>query len=187
MIQLRIHGRGGQGVVALAEILAICAIREGKYAQAFPSFGPERRGAPVVSYCRVAEEPIYTREPVQQPDIVLVLDSTVLRVVDVLSGLKPNGKLVVNACESPEDLAREHGCENCLVATVDASGIALRNMGRDITNTAMMGALLKVETIVDPHNSAELIRTYFKDTSGKNVLSFWDAYRETQVADFSLR
>ena len=96
MIELRLHGRGGQGAVTSAELLAQAAINQGKYAQAFPSFGPERRGAPVVAFCRISDEPIRLRTNIYNPDLVLVLDPSILRLVKVTAGLKPDGTLVTN-------------------------------------------------------------------------------------------
>ncbi len=183
MIEVRIHGRGGQGVVASAEMLAVSAIREGKYAQAFPSFGPERRGAPVVAFCRVGEEPIITREPILEPDVVLVLDPTVLLSVDVASGLKPGGKIVVNTCEEPVQLAQKNGFNDCLVATVDANEITLRILGKAITNTAMLGALIRVEPVVGLDTLVAQIRERFHATAKKNEEVLKVAYDEAKVAD----
>jgi pyruvate ferredoxin oxidoreductase gamma subunit len=104
MFQVRIHGRGGQGVVTAAELLSIAAFLEGAYAQAFPSFGSERTGAPVAAYCRIDRRPIRTREPVLAPDGVIIQDPTLLHQVDVLSGLRPGGYLLVNSIRRPQDL-----------------------------------------------------------------------------------
>lgn len=183
MIEVRIHGRGGQGAVTSAEMLAVSAIREGKYAQAFPSFGPERRGAPVVAFCRVDDQPIITREPILEPDVVVVLDPTVLRVVNVASGLKPGGKIAVNTCTPPEELARNYGFEGCLLATVDANEISLRIIGRAITNTAMLGALLKVEPVVKLESLFDQIKERFPAVAEKNIRALQTAYDETKVID----
>lgn len=102
MIEIRFHGRGGQGAVTSAELLALAAIEEGKYAQAFPSFGPERRGAPVLAFCRISDEPIKIRANIYEPDIVVVLDASLLKIVNVASGLKPEGILVTTSNNSPE-------------------------------------------------------------------------------------
>src|SRR5208337_4222185 len=102
MIGIRLHGRGGQGAVTSAELLALGALKEGKYTQAFPSFGPERRGAPVVAFCRISDEEIRVRAVISRPDIVLVLDPSILRLVDVASGLKADGILVANTRFSPQ-------------------------------------------------------------------------------------
>ena len=102
MIEIRFHGRGGQGAVTSAELLALAAIGEGKYAQAFPSFGPERRGAPVVAFCRISDQPIKIRANIYEPDIVVVLDASLLKIVNVAAGLKPKGIIVTTSKDSPE-------------------------------------------------------------------------------------
>jgi pyruvate ferredoxin oxidoreductase gamma subunit len=183
MIEIRFHGRGGQGAVVSAEMLAVSAIEEGKYAQAFPSFGPERRGAPVVAFCRVDDGPILVREPVTEPDLVVVLDPTVLRVVNVASGLKPGGKIAVNTCKPPEEIARTYGFSDCSLATVDANEIALRIIGRAITNTAMLGALLKAEPVVRLESIFEQIRERFPAIAEKNIKALQTAYDETKVTE----
>src|SRR5512136_555458 len=101
MLEIRFHGRGGQGAVTSAEILALAAIEEGRYAQAFPSFGPERRGAPVVAFCRISEASIRIRANIYEPDLVVVLDASLLKVVNVAAGLKPDGILVTNTRLTP--------------------------------------------------------------------------------------
>ena len=134
MIEVRLHGRGGQGAVTSAELLALAAIHEGKYAQAFPSFGPERRGAPVVAFCRIDAIPIRIRANIYNPDLVMVLDPSILRLVDVTSGLKDDGILVANTKYSADELRRELGIKHSL-ATVNATRIALEELGLPITNT----------------------------------------------------
>src|SRR5512147_339759 len=99
MIEIRFHGRGGQGAVSSAELAALAAIEEGKFAQAFPSFGPERRGAPVMAFVRVSEKPIVTREKIYEPDIVIVLDPTLLKIVNVEAGLKKGGIIILNSAK----------------------------------------------------------------------------------------
>jgi pyruvate ferredoxin oxidoreductase gamma subunit len=183
MIEIRIHGRGGQGAVASAEMLAVSAIEEGKYAQAFPSFGPERRGAPVVAFCRVDDQPIMTREPVTKPDVVVVLDPTVLRVTDVSAGLKPGGKIAVNTCTPAQEIARTYGFSDCALATVDANEIALRIIGRAITNTAMLGVLLKVEPVAKLESLFDQIKERFPAIAEKNIKALQTAYDETKVTD----
>ncbi|MDY6796259.1 MAG: 2-oxoacid:acceptor oxidoreductase family protein [Actinomycetota bacterium] len=181
MIGIRFHGRGGQGAVASAEMLAVCAIDEGKYAQAFPSFGPERRGAPVIAYCRVDDKPILIREPITKPDVVVVLDPTVLRVADVASGLVPDGKIAVNTCTPAKELAKTYGFHDCCLATVDASEIAMRIIGRAITNTAMLGVLLKVKPVARLESLFEQINERFPAVAEKNIKALQTAYDDTKV------
>jgi pyruvate ferredoxin oxidoreductase gamma subunit len=185
MIEIRFHGRGGQGAVASAEMLAVSAIDEGKYAQAFPSFGPERRGAPVVAYCRVDDKPILVREPITQPDVVVVLDPTVLRVADVASGLKPGGLIAVNTCTPAKQLAETYGFKDCKLATVDANEIALSIIGRAITNTAMLGVMLKVEPVAKLETLFEQINERFPAVAEKNIKALQTAYDQTNITELN--
>src|SRR5512139_4028026 len=138
MIEIRMHGRGGQGAVTSAELLALAAISEGKYAQAFPSFGPERRGAPVQAFVRTDDKPIRIRAEVRQPDVVAVLDSGLLDIVNVTDGLKDSGTIVVNTKKTPEEIKAKFG-NKWKVAAVDASTIARETIGVPIVNTTMIG------------------------------------------------
>ena len=131
MHEIRIHGRGGQGAVSAAELLARAAFKDGKYSQAFPYFGVERRGAPVQAFCRIDDRFIRMRQNVYEPDCVIVLDSTLLDVVDVEQGLKENGLVVLNTRKRVD---RKN------VKTIDATSIALETLGRPIVNTVMLGA-----------------------------------------------
>ncbi|RLI06134.1 hypothetical protein DRO26_00040 [Candidatus Bathyarchaeota archaeon] len=179
MIEVRWHGRGGQGAVTAAEILAHAAINEGKYAQAFPSFGPERRGAPVVAFNRFDEKPIWSRSDVYEPDIVVVLDSTLLKNVNVLEGLKPNGTLVINSSKTPEELREKYGFK-VRMAVVDAKRIALNVLKLPIVNTAMLGAFVKSVEILKLDSVIEVVKERFKGKAGeKNVDVVVQAYNET--------
>jgi len=178
MIEIRFHGRGGQGAVTSAELLAHAAILEGKYGQAFPSFGPERRGAPVVAYARVDDHPIRLRMAIYEPDVVVVLDSGLLQVVDVTEGLKPGGTVVVNAEKSPEELGLGDGFR---VAVVDASHIAREEIGLPITNTTMLGALVKAVEIVKPESLIEPLKNRFGRLADRNIKAFERAYKEIRV------
>jgi pyruvate ferredoxin oxidoreductase gamma subunit len=178
MIEIRIHGRGGQGGVTSAELLARAAIAQGKYAQAFPSFGPERRGAPVVAFVRVDDKPIRIRERVYSPNMVLVLDPTLLDIVNVADGLKDGGKVVVNSPEKASELKSKHGWP--CVAQVDAQTVALEELGVAITNTTMLGALLKASDILPLAAMREVIDDRFGPKLGpKNYKAFERAYNET--------
>ena len=143
LIEIRWHGRGGQGAVTSAELLAKAAIDEGKYAQAFPAFGPERRGAPVVAFDRIDNQsPIRVRAEIREPDVVIVLDPTLLSVVKVTAGLKPKGILIINTSKNFETIEKDFGSDWKL-ALVDANRIAREVLGVPIVNTTMLGALLK--------------------------------------------
>jgi pyruvate ferredoxin oxidoreductase gamma subunit len=180
MIEIRLHGRGGQGAVTSAELLALAAIKEGKYAQAFPSFGPERRGAPVVAYCRISDEQIMVRAAIEKPDIVLVLDPSILRLVDVSHGLKTEGFLVTNTRFSPEEIKKELNVKTRL-ATVNATGIAREELGLPITNTTMLGALLKASEVVDKGSMIEPLQNRFGRIAERNIKAFERAYQETKL------
>lgn len=146
--EICIHGRGGQGGVTAAELLAHAAFVEGKWVQAIPFFGAERRGAPVKAFARISDEPIFIRSQVYNPDYVMVLDSTLLEVIDITEGLKKEGIIIVNSTREPKALnIREHR-----VATVDATGIALELKllvaGLPVLNTSMVGAFAKATKVV---------------------------------------
>src|SRR5690348_5964602 len=141
MFQIRLHGRGGQGVVSGAEMLSVAAFLEGKYAQAFPTFGSERMGAPVVSFCRIDDHAIRVREPVAEPDAIVVQDPTLLRAVPVLDGCRPGGYALVNSARRPDELALSNGSTHlasvrwiCLPATE----IARRHLGRPLPNVPLL-------------------------------------------------
>lgn len=180
MTEIRWHGRGGQGAVASAEMLALAAIGEGKSAQAFPSFGPERRGAPVMAYTRVADEFIYLRTGITEPDVVVVLDPSVMSAVDVTSGLKKDGIIIANTAKSREELADLFSIKQRL-AVVDANRIAIEEVGRPITNTTMMGSLVRVTGLVELASLEKEIEHRFPAVAEKNIKAMRRAYEETVV------
>jgi pyruvate ferredoxin oxidoreductase gamma subunit len=142
MFEVRIHGRGGQGVVTAAELLSLAAFDQGRHAQAFPSFGSERSGAPVVSYCRFADAPIRTREPVAEPDALIVQDPTLLHQVDLFSGLAPAAYILINSSRGIGELGLTEFAEGFRaerVLTVPATEIARRCLGRPLPNAALLG------------------------------------------------
>jgi len=135
--EVRIHGRGGQGSVTAAELLAVAAFEDGKFSQAFPFFGVERRGAPVTAFARLSDKKIRLRSQIYEPDYVIVQDATLISAVDVTAGLKPDGIVIVNSEKSAEDVGLDAGID---VRTIDATGIALDIIGRPIVNTTLLGA-----------------------------------------------
>ncbi|MCG2794415.1 MAG: pyruvate ferredoxin oxidoreductase subunit gamma [Actinomycetia bacterium] len=180
MTEIRWHGRGGQGAVASAEMLALAAIGEGKSAQAFPSFGPERRGAPVMAFTRVGDEFIYLRTGVTEPDVVVVLDPSLMSAVDVTSGLKDNGIVIASTSKTKKELADQFNIKHPL-SIVNATRIALDLIGRPITNTTMMGALVRVTGLVELGSLEEQIAERFPAVAEKNIQAMRRAYRETEV------
>jgi len=171
------------GAVTSAELVALAAINEGKYAQSFPSFGPERRGAPVLAYLRVSDdEPIRVRSEIVKPDVVVVLAPDLLSVVDVTSGLKNSGALIVNSKKLPGEIESAYG-NDYRVATVDATSIAREVLGLPITNTTMIGALLKVTGLVDPNALVEPLRHRFGKVADRNIAAMRRAYEETVVKE----
>jgi pyruvate ferredoxin oxidoreductase gamma subunit len=183
LIEIRWHGRGGQGAVTSAELVAKAAINEGKYAQAFPSFGPERRGAPVLAFVRIStEQPIKVRAEIAQPDVVVVLDPGLLRIVNVTSGLKENGVLIINTKKPPQDIEPESGTKWRL-ATIDANTIARELLGVPITNTTMVGALIKATGVVKLESLLEPLEQRFGRLAEKNINAMKRAYEETSIKE----
>jgi 2-oxoacid:acceptor oxidoreductase gamma subunit (pyruvate/2-ketoisovalerate family) len=180
-IEIRWHGRGGQGAVTASDLLAKAAIREGKWAQSFPMFGMERRGAPVTAFTRISDEPILQHTGIYEPDIIVVLDPTLPYVVDIKSGLKETGVAIFNSDKDPLTLKRELGIK-AKVATVDASTIAMKILKRPIVNTAMLGSLVKVAKLVTLESiSKELLERFPGDLGKRNVEAATKAYEETRV------
>ncbi|MDI9619173.1 pyruvate synthase subunit PorC [Methanothermobacter sp.] len=172
MIEIRFHGRGGQGAVTAAEILAKAAFEDGKYSQAFPFFGVERRGAPVMAFTRIDDKPIRRRYQVYNPDYVVVLDEGLVDVVDVFSGLKGDGVVVLNT-------AGTFTSEKAEVHTIDATGIALENLGRPIVNTVMLGAFAGITGLVSIDSLIKIIKETFPGKIGdKNAEAARIAYEK---------
>ncbi len=181
MIEIRWHGRGGQGAVTSVELMALAAIEEGKYAQGFPAFGPERRGAPVMAYNRVSEKPIKIRSGIYQPDVVVVLDPSLVGLVNVTDGLKPNGLLIINTSKPAENL-REQLKYNGKLATIDATHIAREELGVPIANTTMLGAVLKATKVLKLESLDEPIEERFGKIANKNKNALKRAYNDVKLA-----
>ena len=161
MKEIRWHGRGGQGAVTAAKILAEAALREGKYIQAFPEYGPERTGAPVRSFTRISDAPIHTHAQVTNPHMVAVLDPTICDVVDVTEGLPNDGIIVINTRHSPQDMRKALGIKGCKIATVPATDIAIKELKRNIPNTPMIGALVRVSGLLKLNSVIEDFKTKY--------------------------
>jgi pyruvate ferredoxin oxidoreductase gamma subunit len=182
LIEIRWHGRGGQGAVTSAELVAQAAIDEGKYAQAFPSFSPERRGAPVFAFNRInSEEPIRTRAEIDRPDVVIILDSTLLSILDATSGLKEGGTVIINSKKSAEQIRAEFGISGRL-ATVDATKIA-RDSGIPAVNTTMIGALIKATSVITLEAMKEPLEKRFSRVAERNYKAMERAYQETVIGE----
>lgn len=167
MIEIRFHGRGGQGAVTAAQLLAVAAFHDGKYSQAFPSFGPERRGAPVQAFCRIDNKPITLRSQIYNPDYVIVLDAGLLNHVKVGDGLGDGGVVIVNGKGRDRDNIRH----------VDVQALALSILGKPIVNTAILGAFSKISGMVTPDSLVEAINeTMDAKIAEKNVQLVREAY-----------
>lgn len=183
MYEVRFHGRGGQGAVMAAQALADAAFIEGNYAVAFPFFGAERRGAPVLAFTRVDRKKIYEKTQVYEPDYVIVLDPELPKMVDVTAGLKEGGMAIINTPERPEEFELGKGVKG---ATVDATSIALEVLGTPITNSAILGAFAKATGVVSIESIEKGIMDIFGARLGerlaeKNAKAARVAYERTEV------
>jgi len=180
MHEVRFHGRGGQGAVTSAELLAQAAIAEGLSAQAFPSFGPERRGAPVIAFARVSPRPIRLRTAIRQPSLVIVLDPSLLSLVKVDEGLAADGTVVLNTSRPPAQIRRQFGLRQRL-AVVDANHIAREEIGRVITNTTRLGAALAAVEMVPAARLEKAIQDRFGRIAERNINAFHRAIKECRI------
>jgi 2-oxoacid:acceptor oxidoreductase gamma subunit (pyruvate/2-ketoisovalerate family) len=182
MLEIRTHGRGGQGAVVASEILAAAFFKEDKYVQSFPTFGVERRGAPVAAFTRVDEKTILLRCEVYEPDHVMILGETLVESVDVTAGLKDGGWIIINSELPPSEFKFP---DKFRVATVDASGIAVNHkLGTKtspIVNTSILGAFCKVTGLVDLKSVAESIRDYIPVKADDNIAAAKDAFESVQL------
>lgn len=179
MFEVRIHGRGGQGVVTAAELLSAAAFEEGRHAQAFPSFGSERTGAPVVAFCRVSEHPIRVREPVMAPHALVVQDATLIHQVDLFAGLRDDGFVLVNSSRSLHELGLEDLLDGRTgrVLTVPATDIAREHVGRPMPNAVLLGALAALTGLVHLPSVTGAIADRFPPTvADANIAAATAAY-----------
>jgi pyruvate ferredoxin oxidoreductase gamma subunit len=186
MFQVRLHGRGGQGVVTAAEMMSTAAFLEGRHAQAFPSFGSERMGAPVVSFCRIDDKPIRLREPILEPDAVIVQDVTLIGGVAVFQGLRPQGYVLVNSTKTLKELGLAEALAKLPkghVTVIAASELAARNVGRPVPNAALLGAFAGITGLLNFASVEAAIRDRFKGAVGDgNVAAARAAFDEAAVA-----
>lgn len=175
MFQIRIHGRGGQGVVTAAEMLSIAAFLEGKYAQAFPSFGSERMGAPVVAFCRISESEIRSREPILNPDAIIIQDRTVIEPANAFDGIVENGFVLVNSHAEIETHLK-----NVHLKCIGATEIALEQVGRPIPNAVLLGSFAALTGSIKIDSVIKAINTKFSGTiAEKNIKAAQVAYEKT--------
>lgn len=180
MFQVRIHGRGGQGVVSAAEMLSVAAFGEGRHAQAFPSFGSERMGAPVMAFCRIDDREIRLREPVMHPDALIIQDPTLLHQVDLFSGVSPTGYILINSTRSFDELGigdfvRQFPAGH--LCTVPASELAMKHVGRPLPNAALLGGFAAISGQIRFDALAKAIREKFPGKVGEaNVAAAREAY-----------
>lgn len=181
MIEIRIHGRGGQGAVIASEVLATAVFREGKYVQSFPTFGVERRGAPVAAFTRIDDRPVRVRYAIYEPDHLMVLDSSLLEAVDVTAGLKKGGWIVINSDKEPSEIDLP---KQFRVGTVDASGIAVKYglgpINAPIVNTAILGAFSRITDLVGLEAVLESIAEYVPIKMENNVAAAREAYQRAK-------
>ena len=183
MLEFRWHGRGGQGAWTASELLARTAIAEGKYIQSFPEFGPERMGAPVTAFTRISAEPIRLHCAVYDPDVVVVLDNTLLKTVPVTSGINQDDDvIIINSTEEPAKVRNDLKIKIGKVWTVPATEIALRILGAPITNTALLGAVAKATNVVTLEGIEKTVKGRFKpDLAEKNFAVIKEAYTEAKA------
>lgn len=186
LIEVRFHGRGGQGVVTAADILAVAAFKEGYWTLSFPMFGAEKRGTPVVSYLRISDKPIVERDEIYHPDYVVVLDPTVIGPVKVEAGIKQNGIIIANYPKSAEELRKKHfsSLNSVKIITLNATKMAIDILGRPITNTAMVGAFAGATKLIKLQTLKETIFEWFEkkgeEIAKKNAELVEMAYREVE-------
>jgi len=181
LLEFRWHGRGGQGAWTASELLARTALYEGKYIQSFPEFGPERMGAPVTAFTRISTEPIRIHCAVYEPDVVAVLDSTLLKTVPVTSGIREDGIFIVNSADEPAKVREDLKTEKGKLWAIHATQIALKILGVPITNTAMLGAVARATNIVNLESIEKAVKERFRlDLAEKNFAVIKEAYQEAK-------
>ncbi len=186
LIEIRWHGRGGQGVVTAAKLLAETAMKEGKYFQALPEYGPERMGAPIRAYTRISSQPIVPHCLVTEPNIVVVIDPTLAKIIDVTEGIAKGGMILINSPLSPAELRSILNYAGEKVGTVDATKVALNTLKRNFPNVPMLGALLKATGVVNKTNLIYIIKykmgaTMSREVVEANIQAFEQGYNECQI------
>jgi len=163
MIEIRWHGRGGQGTKTAALLLADAAFEAGLYVQGFPEYGPERMGAPITAYNRLDSEPIRIHSGIYEPDMVVVVDETLITAVDVTGGMKPGGRIVVNSNRKPERIAEEFDGFKGEIYAVDAADISIRNLGKNLPNTPLLSVVTKLTGVIGEKEFLEVMEKAFHE------------------------
>jgi pyruvate ferredoxin oxidoreductase gamma subunit len=180
MFQIRIHGRGGQGVVSGAEMLSIAAFLEGRYAQAFPSFGSERMGAPLMAFCRIDDKEIRLREPVLEPDALIIQDRTLLHQVELFTGLREGGLILLNSHRSLDDQGLGGlalGARHYRLCTIPATELSMKHVGRAVPNVPLLGAFAAVSGVITLASVVAAVRQKFSPAlAEKNVAAAEEAF-----------
>jgi pyruvate ferredoxin oxidoreductase gamma subunit len=169
MLEIRWHGRGGQGAKTAAMLFAETAIEEGKYGQGFPDYGPERMGAPLRGFTRVSNQPIIIHSSIEEPHVVVVLDQTLLNSVNIVEGVPSDGLIIVNTHLKPKEVREKLKISDRKIFVVNATQIALDTIGKPIPNTVMLGALIKVTGIFDIHDMEKNITKKFNAKFGEKI------------------
>jgi pyruvate ferredoxin oxidoreductase gamma subunit len=184
MFQVRIHGRGGQGVVTAAEMLSIAAFRQGRHAQAFPSFGSERTGAPVVAYCRIDDKPIRVREPILAPDAIIIQDPTLLHQVEVFAGARPGATILINTARTFAGLGLGELEAKFRTCAVPATELAMKHVGRPVPNAALLGAFAALSQMISLDSVVAAIREKFPEKVAlANIAAATAAYQALAHAE----
>ncbi len=182
MKEIRFHGRGGQGAVVASELLADAAMRDGNYSQSFPTFGAERRGAPLMAFTRIDAKPIRVRSQVYEPDYVIVLDASIGKSQNMTSGLKPDGIVVVNSPLSPEGIKEAGIVVKGKVCAIDASSIANKHTGSAIPNTVILGAFAAATKEVQLRSLFEAVKSRFPEAiAERNIQAMQEAYNSART------
>jgi len=187
LTEIRWHARAGQGAVTAAKLVAETALELDQYIQAMPEYGPERMGAPIQAFTRISDDPIEIHNNIEDPNVVVVLDETLLPIVDVASGLREGGFIIVNTCTPPETVRRALKIGNATVASIDATGISQDTLKRDMPNTPMIGALAKVTGLftldqVTGHLAKTFGKKFSQEVIDANIAAVTRAYEEVQAS-----
>jgi len=190
ILEIRIHGRGGHGAKTASHLLALAALKEGKYIQAFPEYGPERAGAPVKTYVKISDRKIKSYAPIKHAEIVIIIDSSLINEADIRKTLHDKCVIIAN-CKSECHICKDESCELHKIRpeyesySVNATDIALKNLGRDVPNIIMLGALLKIKSVVKKETMIEIVKEHFLEKIGRekteaNIKAFEEGYNSVK-------